>query len=70
MRSNTEETTKDYTAIELYNAIGQKIKTINRTSGADVINVEVSGFASGIYLATIVDSKGARYTLGKFTVMQ
>ena len=70
MRNNRDEATRDYQGIEIYNAIGQKIRTISRTGNTDMVNIEVSGFASGIYLATIVDSKGARYTLGKFTVVQ
>ena len=70
MRDNTSEVTKDYTAIEIYNAIGQKVERLNKNNQTTVVNIPVNQLPGGIYLATIVDSNGTSSVLGKFTVIQ
>jgi len=70
LHNNTDEISKDYTAVEIYNALGQKVKTVSRSGNTQLLTIETTELASGVYLATIVNGKGARYTLGKFTVMQ
>ena len=70
LHNNTDEISKDYTAVEIYNALGQKVKTVSRSGNTQLLTIETTELASGVYLATIVNCKGARYTLGKFTVMQ
>ena len=70
MRNNTSAITRNYTAIEIYNAVGQKVKSISKGSNSDMMNISVADLAAGIYLAAIVDGNGVHNTLGKFTVMQ
>ena len=70
MRDNTDAITKNYSAIEIYNVVGQKVKSINKTGHGDVVSIPVAQLPGGIYLATIVDSNGAKSVLGKFTVIQ
>ena len=70
MRDNTDAITKNYNAIEIYNVVGQKVKTINKTGQSDVVSFSVTQLPGGIYFATIVDSNGAKSVLGKFTVIQ
>ncbi|MES2620255.1 MAG: PKD domain-containing protein [Bacteroidota bacterium] len=55
-----------YSAIEIYNALGEKVKAIER-GNAKVISVQVSELPQGMYVATIVNAKGTRSTLGRFT---
>jgi PKD repeat protein len=67
MRKNTDEITADYSAIEIYNAIGEKLKALPRDGQVRIANIPVAELTQGLYLVTIVDSKGVRRTLGKFT---
>jgi len=70
MRDNTSAATRDYKAIEIYNAIGQKVDAVNKGAQGSVVNIDVAQLPAGMYLATIVDSNGAKCVLGKFTVVQ
>jgi len=66
----TSQITKDYTLIEIYDAVGKRVEVLGRTSQPEVVNVPVAQLAAGIYMATIVDGNGRREVLGKFAVTQ
>ncbi len=68
MRNNRDEITNNYTGIEIYNAIGEVIKTKARGQQMRIENIAVGDLPEGIYMASIIDSKGARRTLGRFAV--
>src|ERR1043165_875780 len=68
MTQNQDEITRNYTAIEIYNAIGEKAKVISERNNR-MVNVSVADMPEGMYMATIVDAKGTRRTLGRFSVM-
>ncbi len=70
MLHNTDDITADYTAIQIYNAIGQQVLSKPRDNQYKLVNIPVTDLPEGMYLATIVDSKGVRRTLGKFTVVR
>ena len=65
MSRNQEEATRNYSAIEIYNAVGQKVKVVN-DKNQKLVAISVADLAQGMYLATLVDSKGIRRTLGRF----
>jgi PKD repeat protein len=67
MSNNQDEATRNYAAIEIYNAIGEKVKLVNERN-KKVVNLSVADLPEGMYLATLIDAKGARRTLGRFTV--
>lgn len=69
MRDNTSQITRNYAAIIIYNTLGEAVETVNK-NGLEVVSVPVNQLPAGIYLATIVDGKGAKSVLGKFTVIQ
>jgi len=66
MSRNQDEVTRNYTAIEIYNAVGEKVKSIGK--GSSMVNISVADLPEGMYLATLLDAKGVRRTLGRFTV--
>ena len=68
MRDNTSGIINNYKAIEIYNGLGQLVKSLNHNGNAAVISLSVNNFAPGIYLATIVTGSGQRNVLGKFNV--
>lgn len=68
MQSNQEEITRNYSSIEIVNAIGQTVKTILRGNGNKTIQVNVSDLPEGVYMATIVSEKKQKRMLGKFTI--
>ncbi|HWB62114.1 MAG TPA: PKD domain-containing protein, partial [Chitinophagales bacterium] len=57
MSRNTDAITSNYTAIEIYNAIGEKVMAVNKTQGKTV-KLDVAALPAGIYLAAIVDGNG------------
>jgi PKD repeat protein len=67
MSRNDDEATRNYSAIEVYNAVGAKVKTVNEKN-QKLVTISVADLAEGIYLATLVDTKGTRRALGRFTV--
>lgn len=66
MQKNNDEITNTYTAIEIYNALGQKVKTVPREGALKTVSITVSDFASGTYFADMVDLKRLRKMLGVF----
>jgi PKD repeat protein len=70
MRDNTDAITRNYSAIEVYNAIGQKVLDEPRDNQYQLVNISVAGLPEGLYLATILDSQGEQKTLGKFIVLR
>jgi hypothetical protein len=68
MSQNQDEITRNYTGIEIFNGIGEKVKTISERNNR-LVNVPVADLPEGMYLATIVDAKGTRRTLGRFSVV-
>ncbi len=67
MSHNEDEATRNYAAIEIYNAIGEKVKVVTEKNNR-LVNISVAELTDGMYLATLVDAKGARKTLGRFVV--
>jgi hypothetical protein len=67
MHNNQDAITRNYQAIEVYNVLGEKVKSIGKQS-TDKVTVNVNGLPQGMYVATIVGSNGERRTLGRFTV--
>jgi PKD repeat protein len=67
MSQNNEETTRNYTAIEIFNVVGEKVKHLNGNQ-ANLLAIPVAEMPDGMYVATLTDAKGVRYTLGRFTV--
>ncbi len=67
MSRNQDEATRNYAAIEIYNAIGEKVKVVTEKN-TRLLNISVAELTDGMYLATLVDAKGARKTLGRFVV--
>jgi len=45
----------NYSNIELYNAIGEKVKSLNRTTGMNSLSFSVSELPTGIYFLRIGD---------------
>ena len=70
MRDNTSGIINDYKTIEIYNGVGQLVKSLNHNGNSGVLSIAVGNFAPGIYLATIVTGTGQRNVLGKFNVTQ
>lgn len=70
MHNNNDEATRNYSAIEIYNALGEKVLGATQIGTASMINISVEELADGMYIATLVDAKGMRRTLGRFSVMK
>jgi hypothetical protein len=68
MSQNTDDISTHYTAIDLYNALGQKVRTISKQNNNKIINIPVATLPDGIYLATISDASHTERMLGKFTI--
>ncbi len=66
MRNNNDEAVRNYSAIEIYNALGEKAKSVNERS--KTVNISVAELTNGVYLANLVDATGARRMLGRFVV--
>lgn len=66
MSDNNDEVTKNYMTIEVYNILGEKQKQFARNSTEKVVNLNINELPQGMYIATIVGSKGERRTLGRF----
>ncbi|MFN8323389.1 MAG: PKD domain-containing protein [Chitinophagales bacterium] len=67
MSGNQDEITRSYTAIEIYDALGEKVKTFNRKGDGKLIAISVADLPNGIFVATLIDQTGTRKTLGRFT---
>lgn len=67
MSRNQDEITRSYAAIEIYNALGEKVKTLNRKGDGKLIAIPVADLPNGIFVATLLDVTGTRKTLGRFT---
>jgi hypothetical protein len=70
MRQNTNPISTDYTAIGIYNALGQKVHSIPRHDSSGLVEIAVAGLPDGIYVSTIVDARGTEMVLGRFTVVK
>jgi hypothetical protein len=68
MSQNTDDISTHYIAIDLYNALGQKIRTFSKQNNNKIINLPVATLPDGIYLATISDATHTERMLGKFTI--
>jgi hypothetical protein len=66
MRSNNEEITRSYSSIEIYNALGEKLAAINHKNQQKLISIPVAELPQGMYVASIIDGKGIKRTLGRF----
>ncbi|HLP19658.1 MAG TPA: Ig-like domain-containing protein, partial [Chitinophagales bacterium] len=67
MSKNDDDATRNYAAIEIFNAIGEKVKVVSG-DGNKLVTISVSELPEGMYMATLLDAKGTRRTLGRFTV--
>ncbi len=63
---NTDEYIRNYKAIEIYNVIGER--AIMVTNQSALVTIPVVDIPAGIYVVTLTDRKGARHTLGRFTI--
>ena len=70
MRQNTTSISADYAAIEIYNALGQKLRSMPRHDSSRLVEVDVTDMPEGIYVSTIVDAQGKEMVLGRFTVIK
>ncbi|MBS1614395.1 MAG: T9SS type A sorting domain-containing protein [Bacteroidetes bacterium] len=64
MSNNQDAITNNYSAIEVYNLLGEK--QVSYTGGSKVASLNIADLAAGMYTATIVGSNGERRTLGRF----
>ena len=67
MRQNTTSISADYAAIDIYDALGQKVRSVPHHDSR-VAEVDVTDMPEGIYVSTIVDAQGKEMVLGRFTV--
>ncbi len=67
MSGNQDEITRSYTAIEIYDALGGKVKTLNRKGDGKLITISVADLPNDVFVATLIDQTGTRKTLGRFT---
>lgn len=67
MSRNNDEVTRNYTSIEIYNVVGEKVKQVSGNQ-AKLVTIPVNDMPDGMYVATLTDTKGVRYTVGRFTV--
>lgn len=67
MHNNQDAITRNYQAIEVYNVLGEKVKSVGKQS-TDKVTLNINGLPQGMYVATITGSNGERRTLGRFTV--
>ncbi len=67
MRNNNDEVTRNYSAIEIYNSVGRKVKVLGVNTGSRVVNIQLSDLPKGMYSAAIADMEGVKRTLGRFT---
>ena len=70
MQQCSSAITSTYTSISLYDALGQRIRSIPRQGTAKVVDVSVASMPDGIYMATITDVTGTEMMQGKFTVLK
>lgn len=64
MSNNQDAITNSYSAIEVYNLLGEK--QVSYTGGSKVASLNIADLAVGMYTATIVGNSGERRTLGRF----
>ncbi len=65
---NTDAITSQYSAIDLINMLGQKVKNIPRSGNSKTVQLNVADLPEGIYNATITDEQGETRALGRFTI--
>jgi len=72
MTLNQEEATRNYSAIEIYNALGERVKLVgeNTNKGNKLVNISLAELTGGMYQASLLDSKGTRRSLGRFVVQK
>lgn len=70
MRQNTDPISVSYTAIHVYDKLGQKVRSIPRHDSSRMVEIPVAFLPDGIYLSTITDARGTEMMLGRFTVMK
>ena len=68
MRQNNNSICADYAAIDIYDALGQKLRSIPLHDSSRLVEVNVTDMPEGIYVSTIVDAQGKEMVLGRFTV--
>jgi len=68
MQNISDEITRNYSSIEIVNALGEKQKSAPKKGTGKVVSLDVSDLPNGIYMATIISDKKERRMLGKFTV--
>jgi PKD repeat protein len=68
MKENEDEITRNYSSIEVYNTLGEKVKAIQRKDESRTATFSIADLANGMYVATITAANGQRSTLGRFTV--
>jgi PKD repeat protein len=66
MRNNNDDITKNYSSIEIFNTLGEMVKTINNKNNNRLVNISVSGLSQGMYMAAIADANGTLRMLGRF----
>ena len=66
MSTNQDEITRNFTAVEIYNTLGEKVKTVNRMDAKKVITLSISDLPNGIFVTTLIDANGNVNTLGRF----
>ena len=70
MRQNNNSICADYAAIDIYDALGQKLRSIPRHDSSRLVEVDVTDMPEGIYVSTIRDTQGKEMVLGRFTVIK
>ena len=66
MRNNNAGISTDYSAIEIYNAVGQKVRQLGQQG--KLVSITIADLPQGFYTATIVDKQNSRLSLGKFSI--
>ncbi len=66
IRHNNDEAVHSDSSIEIYNALGERVKSVNTRN--KIVTFAVAELTNGVYLATLVDATGTRRMLGRFVV--
>lgn len=68
MEKSSDEVTRNYAAIEIFDHAGKKQTSIGKTGNNKIATIDVSGLPAGIYMAVIVSDKNEKRTLGRFAI--
>jgi len=66
LENSTNEIQAEFTAVEIYNVLGEKVKLQDRKDQSKVITISLMDLPKGMYLATILHSTGLRSTIASF----